>query len=204
MAAPARFFAIVPAAGESARMGQAKLLMPWRGKPLVQHVLEAWRASRVHATLVVVRPEDEELATLAESSGAIVVRPPLPPPDMRASAAFGLGELRRLFSPQDGDGWLFAPADLPQLSAAVIDRLISEHAAHPDAPLVPTVQGRRGHPVLFPWSWTPRVRQLGPDEGLNALLRDGLARTIDCSDLMSGATMFDDVDTPEDFGRLPQ
>lgn len=195
-------FAIVPAAGESSRMGQPKLLLPWRGKPLIEHVLSAWRASGVRATAVVVRPGDDELAFAAEELGAIVVRPLLPPPDMRASVSFGLGEIRRLFQPRAKDAWLVAPADVPRLSAQVVDRLIAQHAIEPSAALVPTVAARRGHPVLFPWHWTTRVRQLGAEEGLNVLLREGLTHEVACDDLIALPDL-DDVDTPEDFERLP-
>jgi len=198
-----RAFAIVPAAGESLRMQRPKLLLPWRGRPLIEHVLAAWKASGARATLVVVRPEDHELAGIAEAAGTLVVRPPLPPPDMRASVAFALGEIRRLFSPQARDAWLVAPADLPQLSTAVIDRLIAVHKEHPDEALRPMAGNRRGHPVLFPWRWTSRVRQLDADEGLNALLRDGRTREVDCSDLIQPAEL-DDVDTPEDYRQLAE
>jgi molybdenum cofactor cytidylyltransferase len=196
-----RSFAIVPAAGESLRMGQPKLLLPWRGRALIEGVLIAWKSSGVRATFVVVRPDDHALAAVAEKSGAIVVRPPLPPPDMRASIAFGLGEVRRLFDPQAHDAWLVAPGDMPGLSTGVIDRLIDEHGSTPDEALVPMTGARRGHPVLFPWHWTPRLRHLEPDEGLNALMRDGLTREIDCSDLVA-PKHFEDVDTREDYDRL--
>jgi molybdenum cofactor cytidylyltransferase len=120
---------------------------------------------------------------------------------MRASVAFALGEIRRLFSPYTRDAWLAAPADLPRLSAAVIDRLIEEHRRDPSGALVPTVQQRRGHPVLFPWNWATRVRQLGAEEGLNSLLREGRTQEVDCSDLIQ-AVELNDVDTPEDYQGL--
>lgn len=43
---PRRAFAIVPAAGESRRMGgPAKLLLPLQGVPLIAHTLIAWQAA---------------------------------------------------------------------------------------------------------------------------------------------------------------
>jgi molybdenum cofactor cytidylyltransferase len=182
-------------------MQQPKLLLSWKGKTILEHVIAAWKASQVRAVAVVVRQEDQELANVAERAGALLVRPPLPPPDMRASVSFGLGEIRRLFQPTAHDAWLVAPADLPRLSTQVIDRLIAEHAAQPDAALVPIAGSRRGHPVLFPWHWTTRVRHLEPEEGLNTLVRDGLTREIQCDHLL-GPDAFDDVDTPEDYERL--
>ena len=198
---PPRAFAIVPAAGDSLRMQQPKLLLPWQGKTIIEQVISAWKASQVRAIAVVIRPDDHDLARVAEQAGALLVRPPLPPPDMRASVSFGLGEIRRLFEPAAYDAWLVAPADMPRLSPPVIDRLIAEHAAQPDMALVPAAGSRRGHPVLFPWHWTTRVRHLEADEGLNALLRDGLTREIDCHDLL-GPDAFDDIDTPQDYDRL--
>lgn len=203
MSSTVRAFAIVPAAGESVRMERPKLLLPWQGKPLIEHVLSAWKASRVRAAVVVIRPDDDELASISEKAGALVVRPPLPPPEMRASISFGLGEIRRLFQPAAQDAWLVAPADLPRMSTPVIDRLIAEHETQPDAALVPRVGSRRGHPVLFPWHWTSRLRQLGADEGLNVLLRDGLTRELDCADLLTPSEL-DDIDTPADYERLQQ
>ena len=58
------------------------------------------------------------------------------------------------------------------------------------------MDSRRGHPVLFPWHWTTRVRQLSAGQGLNALLQDGAALEIDCSDLLDSAAL-GDVDTPQ-------
>jgi molybdenum cofactor cytidylyltransferase len=203
MSAPPRSFAIVPAAGESFRMGRPKLLLEWRGKTLLEHAFQAWRNSRVSATLVVVRPDDRELAKLVLSLGGHLVVPPLPPPDMRASVAFAVGEIRRALQPAAHDAWLVAPADMPLLSTAVIDRLIDEHDASPNCALVPVHGNRRGHPVLFPWHWTPRLRHLEPGEGLNALLSEGLVRNVDCQDLGSQDDPFVDIDTPDDFNRLP-
>jgi molybdenum cofactor cytidylyltransferase len=201
MSQPPRAFAIVPAAGDSVRMQQPKLLLPWRGKTIIEHVLAAWKASHVRGVAVVIRPDDHELAKVTEQAGAFLVRPPLPPPDMRTSVSFGLGEIRRLFEPAAYDAWLVAPADMPRLSPRVIDRLIAEHAAQPDAALVPVAGSRRGHPILFPWHWTTRVRHLEADEGLNALRRDGLTREIDCRDLIDAGD-FEDIDTPQDYERL--
>jgi molybdenum cofactor cytidylyltransferase len=38
----ARAFAIIPAAGESRRMGEPKLLLPVNGRPLIAHTISAW------------------------------------------------------------------------------------------------------------------------------------------------------------------
>src|SRR5262245_47925889 len=85
-----RSFAIIPAAGHSIRMGQPKLLMPLEGRPLILHVLAAWLASKSERVVVVVRPDDADLAEVTKCAGAEVVVPAMAPLDMKASLAHGL------------------------------------------------------------------------------------------------------------------
>ena len=68
-----RSFAIVPAAGQSTRMGAPKLRLPWRGKTIIEHTIGAWLQGGVDRVLVVVRADDRELADLIRQAGAIAV-----------------------------------------------------------------------------------------------------------------------------------
>jgi molybdenum cofactor cytidylyltransferase len=198
-----RAFAIVPAAGRSQRMGQPKLLLPWNGATVLEHVLRAWRASPVERVIIVVHPLDEQIAALAAAAGADVVRPDVPPSDMKASVRLGL-QLARQFDPADNDAWLLAPADMPRLSAETIARLIAAYesalaGAERPAPIwVPSFAGRRGHPTLFAWRLAAEVDALPVDQGLNALLAHHAVECIETSD----ASVCEDLDTPDDYRRL--
>ncbi|MCA9202986.1 MAG: NTP transferase domain-containing protein, partial [Planctomycetales bacterium] len=123
-----RSFAVVPAAGESRRMGRPKLLLPWGDSTVIQTVLAAWQASRVDRVLVVVRPDDAELAEVCGRAGATVVVPGESPPEMKRSIQLALHEIHDRHAPTDADAWLLAPADMPRLSTTIINRLIAEHA----------------------------------------------------------------------------
>jgi molybdenum cofactor cytidylyltransferase len=196
-------YSIVPAAGRSQRMGSAKLLLPWGQSTVIETVLAAWRASRVANVIVVVHHDDHELAERARHAGASVVAPEVPPPDMRTSVLRGLEYLGREFAPAPTDAWLVAPADLPLLTATLIDRLIDAHVAEiafgrESTILVPVRDGRRGHPVLFPWLFADKVQRLPANQGLNALVASCPTREIPCG----GELAFDDVDTPEEYRRL--
>jgi CTP:molybdopterin cytidylyltransferase MocA len=198
-----RAFAIVPAAGTSSRMGQPKLLLPLNGQPLVLHTLAAWRRSKVDCVVIVVRPGDDGLANLVRSTGAEVVVPPTPPPDMKASIQAALRHIEQQHKPIDGDCFLVAPADMPRLSPAIIDRLMQEHSCHSARILAPIRQSVRGHPVLFPWPFSVEVFALGQDEGLDRLVHCQENRLVPCDDLMEDAeSAFSDIDTPEQYDRL--
>src|SRR6266542_1171344 len=45
---------VVLAAGRTAKMGEQKLLLPWRGRPVLQWVLESALASDLHEIVCVV------------------------------------------------------------------------------------------------------------------------------------------------------
>src|SRR4051812_24822089 len=122
-----RFFAIVPAAGQSTRMGRPKLLLPVGGRTMIEKTLFAWQASQVDKIVAVVRPDDEQLAALCRSCGAEVVVPPVAPPEMKDSIRWGLKHVEAMFAPVPQDAWLLAPADMPNLSHRIINRLLDAH-----------------------------------------------------------------------------
>jgi molybdenum cofactor cytidylyltransferase len=195
---PFRSFAIVPAAGRSRRMGRPKLLLPWGGGTVIDAVLAAWRASRVTQTVVVVHPEDEPLAQVCRSSGADVVVADPPPEDMKASIGRGLRHVAARFQPAPRDVWLVAPADLPLLSAVVIDAVLAAHDPSRPAIVAPQSAGRRGHPVLFPWPLSTEVDLLPADVGIKELLSRHPVKSVECPAVALAA----DIDTPEDYRRL--
>jgi CTP:molybdopterin cytidylyltransferase MocA len=109
-------------------MGQAKLLLPWGDTTVIGAVLNAWRVSRVSHVIVVVHPDDAELAARCRAGGAMVVLPEVPPPEMRVSVQVGLRYVREQFHPAEDDAWLLAPADMPLIKPSTIDQLIDAHA----------------------------------------------------------------------------
>jgi len=165
---------------------------------VIETVLAAWRNSHVSHVVVVVHPDDERLAELCRSSGAIVVVPAAAPPDMKASVRLGLEYVADHFDPQLNDVWLVAPADMPLLSSAAIDAVLTAHSPARPEIVVPSHSGRRGHPVLFPWNLASEVQQLADDEGLKHLVGRHAARELDWPE----PSILADMDTPEEYRRL--
>jgi CTP:molybdopterin cytidylyltransferase MocA len=111
-------FAVIPAAGRSLRMGQPKLLLPWRGSTVLENVLKTWSASRVGRVVLVVHPDDAEILRLGAAAGAHVVQPQTPPEEMKVSVQLALDYISH-FEPTETDAWLLAPADMPTLATAL-------------------------------------------------------------------------------------
>lgn len=189
------FYAIVPAAGLSRRMGQPKLVMPWKNYSVIEHTLEAWKKSRVDRVIVVVRTEDDELKDHLNGKNIDVVVPECDPPEMKDSVLYGIKYVQTHYGPGVDDAMLLAPADMPELTSTVIDTVIDAHNPKQPAIIAPANSGKKGHPVLFPWPFTTGAYQLNDNQGLNELWNIYHNRTIEVED----AGSFLDVDTPEDF-----
>jgi CTP:molybdopterin cytidylyltransferase MocA len=194
-------FALIPAGGHSQRMGRPKLTLRLGDRTVLEHVLAALRKAEIEHILVVVGPHVPELASLAGKAGADALHLTEATADMRATIEHGLRWLEEHRRPHDDDSLLLVPADHPTLSPLVVRQLIQGRDANPDATVVvPTFQGRRGHPVLFAWSHVERIRALPKGQGLNAYVRQHPTAiyevAVDSGDILC------DLDTPEDYERL--
>ena len=186
-------------------MGRPKLLLEVAGRPLILHTLAAWRASRVDQVVVVVRPDDQLLSDLLRQVGVELAIAPAPPPDMKASLAVGLAHVAARYQPSARDCWLVAPADMPGLSPPVIDSLLAQAELTPRRVLIPTLGGRRGHPVLLSWTLAAGVANLAAGEGLHSLIDRSEPCLIACDDCGDHpAQAFADIDTPDDLAQFRQ
>jgi molybdenum cofactor cytidylyltransferase len=189
-------FAIIPAAGRSQRMGRPKLLLPWQGTTVIEHVVAAWAASSVQQVIVVVAPDNVPLAEVCRGLPCHLLVPARPPPDMKASVCCALNWIEEHQSPQPKDAWLVAPADLPCLSAKAIDAVLTAYDPFSPTIVVPQHAGCRGHPVLFPWQFAPDAFALTEEQSLKDLLSRFPVREIETP------APLDDLDTPQDYSRL--
>lgn len=192
-------FIILPAAGRSVRMGTAKLLLPWGSwTTLLDAVLEQWCASPVDRVVCVARGDDKALQRAAARHDVDLVIADPPPSEMKVSVMHGLTHVRDRYTPRECDAWLLAPADLPHVSAKLVGHLLQQHESHLTEILIPTYEGRRGHPVLFPWPLAAQVEHLANDQGINSLTRRFPVLEIPWADPL----LLEDVDTPQDYERL--
>src|SRR5262245_48294762 len=188
--------AIVLAAGRSTRMRvENKLLAEVGGKPMVRHVVEAALASGAGPVLVVTGHQGEAVrAALAGLEVAFVEN---------ADYAIGLSSSLKagLRAVREGcDGALVLLGDMPRITADHIDRLIAAFAAEPAAIIVPTHEGRRGNPVLWPRASFAEMLQLGGDVGAKRLLSVHADRVREVD--LGGDAIFADVDTPEALAEV--
>ena len=175
-----------------------KLLLPWGDATVIDQVLRAWTRSLVTRVVVIVRRDDSGLQEVCRRWGNVdLVIPEDDPPDMKRSVELGLQQIAAVYSPEDSDRWVVAPADLPTLASPLINRLI-EASLDSDSIVVPRFGDRRGHPISVPWALARDVFTLRVDQGINGLIALHPVQWLE----LPANEYPDDIDTPSDYSRL--
>ena len=194
-----RVCACVLAAGESRRMGECKLLMPFAGSTLLERALEAATGCAAEEAVVVTGASADEMAPTVARFGAREVR-------NRAWAQGQAGSVRaavRHAASEGFDAVLLMVADQPCVTASHLDALLREREAGGAWAYVSEAGGRTGNPCLFDERCFPDLLELKGDEGARSLLRrrpDIPVRRVRFDD----ARLFEDADAPEDLARLEE
>ncbi|MEX2285444.1 MAG: NTP transferase domain-containing protein, partial [Planctomycetaceae bacterium] len=195
-----RLFAVIPAAGHSRRMGQAKLLLKVGEKTVIARLLAVLDHPAITERVVVVRRDDVALESEVRAAGATLVQPAVDPPDMRTSVEQALAYIDQHHHPAPDDGWLLVPADHPMLDASVMTLLIERWLSGRDRILVPTLENKHGHPTIFRWKLAAEVSQLAANEGLNALLHRHASDVAELA--VDSPAVLMDLDVPDDYAAI--
>jgi molybdenum cofactor cytidylyltransferase len=192
-------YGILLAAGTSSRMGKAKQLLEWHGRPLVRYMAEQALASQLMTGLVVVvgAAADAVRAALVGLDGPVlVVENPDYASGQASSLRVGLGAL-----PTTTRAALVLLVDQPLVTPALIDRMIAAHKADPDAlALIPYYQGRRGNPVLLARALFEELKLLEGDVGAREVLARYAAAVRQIA--VDDRAVVSDMDTPEDYAGM--
>jgi molybdenum cofactor cytidylyltransferase len=186
--------AVVLAAGLSRRMGQAKLLLPIRGRPVVRLTVECVLAGGID-TVVVVSGREHEV--LAEALSGLPVRfavNPTPEAGQSSSIRVGIAAL-----PERTDAALIVLGDQPFLSREIIPALLAAFTRTGKPIVVPRYRDGRGNPVLFGRAMFPELAQVVGDQGARALIERDPSRV---AGIEFDSPMPQDIDTPDDYDRL--
>ncbi|MHC5212086.1 MAG: nucleotidyltransferase family protein [Planctomycetota bacterium] len=186
--------ALLLAAGRGARLGTPKALMDLAGLSAMERCLDALREGGATELRCVLGPDMDEAAALAAARGAQVVVNPQPHRGQTTSLKAGLSA-----GPITGDGFLLQTVDHPLVRPEDVRTLLSAFASRaPDiAVVVPSVEGRRGHPGLYAAALAGEFLALDDDEPAHRVLRSRPARVLHVP--MDDPWLVRDIDTPQDL-----
>lgn len=178
-------------------MGRPKaLLEDVEGVTFAERLVSEALAAGASRVVVVGRPDDERLRTIAGSAGAAFIPNPDPARGQLSSLVCGLDAL----STDEVDAVMVLPVDVPGVTSAVIAAIVRA-ATTSAAPIVRAVhQGAHGHPVLFKRALFEELRCVDQTLGARAVVRADPARVLDVE--VDDPRVLRDIDTPDDYARL--
>jgi molybdenum cofactor cytidylyltransferase len=157
--------AVILSGGESRRMGSPKALLPYQGKPFLQHLLDVTQHARIGVLRVVLGAHAEEIArSVRLDPGHVVVNERWEEGQLSSIQA----AVRSL--PADTEGMLLCLVDHPLVSKHLIETLVEVFQATRAPVVLPTYEGRRGHPVIFSAALFAELLSAPPSEGARAVV----------------------------------
>jgi molybdenum cofactor cytidylyltransferase len=192
-----RVAAVILAAGRSTRMGGPnKLLAEIGGRPLVRIAAEEALASHARPVIVVTGHQREKVEAVLEGLDVRHVHNPDFAEGLSTSVKTGLGAV-----PEDVDGAIVCLGDMPQVRAPLIDKLVAAFDPERGAlAVVPTIDGRRGNPVVWSRRFFPELMALEGDVGARNVIGRYPEAVLEVP--LTDMAAFIDVDTPEAFDRV--
>jgi molybdenum cofactor cytidylyltransferase len=187
--------AVVLSGGASQRMGSPKALLPYQGRPFLEHLLDVTRHPRISARRVVLGAHAEPIAKAIRLSADEVV----------INADWEKGQLSSVQAaikslPTGIDGMLLCLVDHPLISAILVSDLIAAFYSSHAPIVVPTFEGRSGHPVIFSARLFPELQAAPLDVGARAVVWAHLAELVQFPTNEEGCIL--NLNDPETFARV--
>jgi len=188
---------LILAAGASSRMRWAdKLLLPIEGTPILRRVAQVALATGAPVWVTLPVGADARKATLSGLDVRIVEV---------ADASLGMSRslVRGIAAiiagdPGTDDGVMILPADMPGFTPEALTDLITRYVAKPQSIWRGgTLDGRAGHPTIFPRHLWPALAAVTGDEGGRSVVQANRDRVMILS--LPGPMATLDLDTPEDW-----
>ncbi len=178
--------AVILAAGASSRMGRPKPLLQFEGQTFLDSLIQRFEGVCEPIIVVLGYAADQVQSGIARSAQVEIVVNPAPERGMLSSLQSGLARVTH--------DALFTPVDLPGISRQTIETL----AAAEGPVVIPTYQGRKGHPVRVSRTVIADLLALPLDAQAPEALRRHDAQLIAVDD----PGILHDVDTPADYYAL--
>ncbi|ERK29087.1 molybdenum cofactor cytidylyltransferase [Clostridium intestinale] len=183
---------IVMASGYGSRIGTNKLLLEYRDKKLIEHIMDKILQINFYSRLVVAK--DKEVLDIACKRGFKVVE--------NKNSIFGQSESIKLGIENSpvAEGYMFFTGDQPLLSKLTIERMMAAFKKNPQSIVIPRYKERNGSPVIFSSIFIDELKALEGDKGG----REVIKRNKDSLVFVEVENEYElmDIDTWEDYEKL--
>lgn len=188
---------LITVAGQSARMGAFKPLLPINGKPMIAHTADVFQAAGVADLFVVVGKNGEDvIRALSGYDARFLWNAAYETTEMFASVQIGLRAIR---AAGGFDGAFLLPGDMPAVPPDVLRSLLDTLETNDFDIVFPSDGTRRLHPPLIRARCFDALIDDQGGEGLRGAYRALQGSFGYVTTREAGCAI--DVDTPEDYAR---
>ncbi len=194
--------AIVLAAGQSKRMGQPKMLLPWGKTTVLGQVIETLKRTSIDQVIVVTggyRSQVEEVA--ADFKVRTIHNDGYENGEMLSSLQCGLREIHESRGNEShlSDAVLICLGDQPRIQAEIVQLIVDHYVKTGADIIIPSHKNRRGHPWLVAKThWEEILHLEAPQTPRDFLDRHSSSISyVNVDD----ASIISDIDTYEDYLR---
>jgi molybdenum cofactor cytidylyltransferase len=187
-----KLWAIILAAGESKRMKTPKMLLPFRGRTIIEKVIENVTDSDVDKTLVVLGAEHEAVLKVITGLPVTHCYNDNYKEGMLTSVKCGFRSL-----PDDFEAVLVFQGDQPMIRPRAVNKLINAWRKSGKGIAIPVFENKRGHPLLIDRKYTEEIEKLNDGEGLRSLAIKFHSDVLEVN--VKTPEILKDIDTQEDY-----
>ncbi len=188
--------AIVLAAGQSKRMGVNKLLMPWQGTTIIQHILDQLHAAHIHPIMMVIGKNDHRINSIIAENGIFsIANPRFIDGSMLHSVQIGIREILK----STIKGMLIVLGDQPAIEISKIRQLVQKFKISDKKIVVPEYGGRKGHPWIISTDVACEILKLDEPETLRTFLKTHQSDIEYMT--VSDSSVLSDIDTLRDYKK---
>ena len=186
--------AILLAAGQSKRMkGKNKLLLKYKRKTLINHVLKSLIESKVNKIIIVLGHEGRKIKKIALKSKKIIfVFNSNYAKGISTSIKCGLKKISK-----KNIGFLITHADMPLVSKTILNTLCSALKSKNKEIFVPVYKKKIGNPLAFKYLMIKSLKKIKGDRGAKKLIRSNKSKVQLVK--MKSKTILIDFDQLKDF-----
>jgi molybdenum cofactor cytidylyltransferase len=184
--------AIVLAAGESKRMGEPKVLLPWGKSTVLQTVISTLQSCGLRDVLVVTGAAHQQVEMLVGRTVQTVFNEQYQSGEMLSSIQLGLTVKMR-----EASAALICLGDQPQIEDRSVRSVCDAFLKSKSKLVVPSYQMQRGHPWLAARAIWDEILLMREPETMRDFLKkhNKEINYVECPT----PTILQDVDTPEDY-----
>jgi molybdenum cofactor cytidylyltransferase len=186
---------VILAAGSASRMGKTKQLLPYKNKPILEHVIINARQSNLHEIVVVLGHCASEIQNSIDLSGIKTVINSEYSKGQSTSLIKGLENISSF-----SDAAMFFLGDQPLVKKTAINIIIKAFKSSNQPVAIPYYNNIRGNPVIIARSLFHELQSLSGDTGPRILFKKMPSSILAVP--VSDKAILMDVDTKEDYKKL--